>query len=403
MTTSRSRSITRLHRDPQKLAGARFDALVIGGGINGAGIARDLTLRGLRVALVEKEDFASGTSSASTKLIHGGLRYLENYDFKLVFESCRERRILQNIAPHLVRPLPFFIPVYQDDPRPLWMIRAGLTLYDFLAMFRNTHHHRILAPGPAVGLEPALRPEGLSGVAQYWDCRTDDARLCLENILSAAEAGGVMLNYMEAKTLTPTGDGWRLGLEDRESGAELETEARVVVNAAGPWLDRICALAEPAGGGKKLRLTRGTHIVVPRINRGNEALYLTAGRDDRLFFVLPWGSLSLVGTTDIDFEGDPDQVRPTSADIDYLLEETSRHLQDVRIDRSQVVASFAGLRPLLAADGGQASKASREHKIFTGGPGLYSIGGGKYTTYRAVAAEVAAQVAERIGRGAALP
>jgi len=399
MTNFRTRPIPSLQRDPQRLTARRFDALIIGGGINGAGTARDLAMRGLRVALVEKGDFASGTSSASTKLIHGGLRYLENYDFKLVFESCRERRILQKIAPHLVRPLPFFIPVYRDDPRPLWMVRGGLTLYDLLALFRNTHPHRALGREKAVSQEPALRSEGLSGVAQYWDCRTDDARLCLENVLAAAESGAVTLNYMEARALKSLPDGWKVGLIDRETGEELEAEARVVVNAAGPWLDRVCALAEPVRAEKKLRLTRGTHVLLPRINRGNEALYLTAGRDDRLFFVLPWGDLSLVGTTDVDFTGSPDEVRPVSEDIDYLLEESARHLRDIHFERSDVVASFAGLRPLLAAEGVRASKASREHSIFSDAPGLLSIGGGKYTTYRAVAEELAAEVAERVRRG----
>jgi glycerol-3-phosphate dehydrogenase len=166
-------------RDLRRLTERRHDVLIIGGGINGAGIARDLAMRGLRVALVEKGDFASGASSASTKLIHGGVRYLERLAFRLVFEACRERRILQSIAPHLVRPLPFFIPVYGDDPRSLLTIRTGMTLYDLLALFRNTHPHSILTAEAARAREPALRQEGLKGVALYWDCRMDDARLCL--------------------------------------------------------------------------------------------------------------------------------------------------------------------------------------------------------------------------------
>lgn len=372
--------------------------LVIGGGINGAGIARDLALRGVGVALLEKGDFASGTSSASTKLIHGGLRYLERRDFGLVFESCRERRILQTIAPHLVRPLPFLIPVYREDPRPLPLIRAGLTLYDLLALFRNTGRHRILSPREALAREPALVAEGLTGAALYWDCRMDDARLCLENVLSAREAGAEVANYVEAVGFLRRG-GRLVGVRalDRESGAELEVEAEVIVNASGPWLDRVCALDAEAE--EKLRPTRGTHILLPRIDRGGEALYLTAGRDDRLFFVIPWGGLSLVGTTDVDDRGDPDSIAPAEEDIAYLLSESARHLRGVTPGRADVVAAFAGLRPLIAAPDPGASRISREHRIYESASGLLSVGGGKYTTYRSVAAEVAGRVAERLGRG----
>lgn len=385
-------------RDPSRLARRRHDVLIVGGGINGAGIARELALRGLRVALVEKDDFASGASSASTKLIHGGLRYLERLDLKLVFESCRERRILQAIAPHLVRPIPFFIPVYRDDPRSLLTIRAGMTLYDLLALLRNTRHHSILTAAEALEREPALRQEGLTGVALYWDCRMDDARLCLENVLAAGEAGAEVANYLEVTALRKEGGKVRgARCIDRESGTELEVEAELVVNATGPWLDRLCALDGEAQA--KLRPTRGTHILVPRIGRGGEALYMTAGRDDRLFFVIPWGGLSLVGTTDDDYDGHPDAVAPTAGDIDYLLSETARHLRTGSLARTDVVATFAGLRPLLAGAPSSATRLSREHQIFESDSGMVSVGGGKYTTYRAVAAEVATRMCARLGRG----
>jgi glycerol-3-phosphate dehydrogenase len=385
-------------RDLRRLTERRHEVLIIGGGINGAGIARDLAMRGLRVALVEKGDFASGASSASTKLIHGGVRYLENFAFRLVFEACRERRILQSIAPHLVRPIPFFIPVYHDDPRSLPAIRAGMTLYDLLAMFRNTHPHSILAAEAALAREPALRQEGLKGVALYWDCRMDDARLCLENILAAWESGAVAANYMEVTGLIKQAGRVRgARVLDRESGKELEIEAELVVNATGPWLDRLCSLDGEAG--RKLRPTRGTHILVPRINHGDEALYLTAGQDNRLFFVIPWGNLSLIGTTDIDDPRDPDQVVPTEADIEYLLSETARQLHGQKPGRDDVVAAFAGLRPLIAESSVAASRVSREHQLFESASGLFSVGGGKYTTYRTVAVEVADRIADRLGRG----
>ncbi len=389
-----------IQRDLASMAGRHYDVLIIGGGINGAGIARDLALRGLQVALVEKGDFASGTSSTSTKLIHGGLRYLESFNLRLVFESCRERRILQKIAAHLVRPMAFFIPVYKGDRRPLWLVRIGLALYDLLAMFRNTHVHGVLAADAAVRQEPQLKRKGLKGVAVYWDCRMDDARLCLENIISAAEAGADVANYAEVVDLQQT-DGEVSGVRivDCVDRCEYTLAARVVVNAAGPWLDQIREL----DGSKQpvLRITRGTHIIVPRINAGEEALYLASGRDERLFFVIPWGEASLIGTTDVDFSDPADTVAPTEEDITYLLEESSRHLQGAGLTRACVIAAFAGLRPLVREEKtGEASKVSREHTILQSASGLLSVAGGKYTTYRAVAEQVARMVCKRLGHPA---
>jgi glycerol-3-phosphate dehydrogenase len=386
-------------RDLSSLAARRHDVVIIGGGVNGAGVARDLALRGVAVLLVEQGDFGSGTSSASTKLIHGGLRYLERFDLHLVSEACRERQVLQRIAPHLVRPLPFFIPVYADDPHPLWMVRAGLSLYDLLALFRNTHFHHMLKPEAGLEAEPALREEGLLGVARYWDCRMDDARLCLENILAAREAGALVHNYLPVDGLLKCqGQVCGVRLVDSESGRLLEVEARIVVNAAGPWLDRVCALEGELSA--KLRPTRGTHILVPRLNHGSEALYLTAGQDQRMFFVIPWGEgMSLIGTTDVDYSGNPDEVAPTEEDIAYLLAEAGRHLRGRPPERAEVVAAFAGLRPLVAEEAvKRTSRVSREHRIFVSPGGLLSIGGGKYTTYRAVAEEVSDRVCALLGR-----
>lgn len=384
-------------RDLEGMAASEHDALIIGGGINGGGIARDLALRGLKVALVEKSDFAAGTSSASTKLVHGGLRYLENFDFRLVFEACRERYLLQRIAPHLVKPLPFCIPVYHGDARPLWMVRAGLTLYDLLALFRNTHPHRILTPKKALEGAPALQPEGLRGAALYWDCRMDDARLVLENILAAADAGAAVANYAQVTGLLHR-EGRLTGamVRDGESGQEYKIQARMVVNATGPWLDRVRQL--DGEHTPVLRTTRGSHILVPRIDTGGEALYLASGRDNRLFFVIPWGDeMSMVGTTDVDFQGDPDTVWPVEDDIRYLLDEAARHLRGTRLTRGCVVNAFAGLRPLVQDDRVGASQVSREHQVYDSRSGMLSVAGGKYTTYRAVAEQTGKMVCTRLG------
>ncbi len=382
----------KLHR----LFHGSFDVLIIGGGITGAGIARDLALRGLKVALVDKGDFAGGTSSRSTKLIHGGLRYLESGRLGLVREACRERRLLQRLAPHLVRPLPFLIPGYRGDRRPFWMIRAGLTLYDLLALGQGARHHQICDTGELAAAEPSLRQDGLIGAVRYWDCRMDDARLCLENILAAENLGAVCLNHVAVEALLRRGS--RIGaaaLRDQETGRQGEVAARLIINATGPWLDRIRRLAgldRPS-----LRPTRGTHILVPRLNRREEAFYLSTGRDDRLFFVIPWGDMSLIGTTDVDFDPSPDTVRPTPGDITYLLEESNRHLRDCRLEAKDVIAAFAGVRPLIRDGQGPAGRVSREYRILQEIDGLLSVAGGKYTTYRALAARVGRLVARRLG------
>ncbi len=389
-------------RDLRLLTARRFDALIIGGGITGAGLARDLALRGAAVALVEQGDFASGTSSRSTKLIHGGLRYLERFDLRLVFEACRERATLQRIAPHLVRPLPLMIPLYRNARRSRPLVQAGLTLYDLLALGRNTRAHRMLSAAEARRRQPLLAPGGLTGAAVYWDCRMDDARLCLENVIAAREAGAVTVNYARVTGLLRRG-GRLTGavVEDREGHGEFEVAAQVVINAAGPWLDRVGALDEPWT--PRLRPTRGSHLLVPRLAGGDEALYLSAGDDERMFFVIPWGALSLIGTTDLDDRDPPETATVTAGEIDYLLGEAARYLPETRLTRSDVVSTFAGIRPLLAGRPGSASRVSREHGVFESASGLISIGGGKYTTYRAMAAAVADRVMARLGRPRGTP
>jgi len=353
-------------------------------------------MRGVSVALVDQGDFASGTSSRSTKLIHGGLRYLEQLDLRLVFEACRERATLQRIAPHLVQPLPLLIPLYRGGRRSKGLIRAGLTLYDLLALFHNTHAHRMLSCSEALRRQPLLDPHNLTGAALYWDCRMDDARLCLENVLAAREAGAVTVNYARATALLYQRQRLTGALiADGETGQSVEVAARVVVNAGGPWLDRIGALSPQWT--PRLRPTRGSHLLVPRLAGGEEALYLSADRDERMFFVIPWGDLSLIGTTDLDDNAPPEEASITRSELDYLLAEAARYLPGARLGTQDVVGTFSGIRPLLDGRTGAASRVSREHAVFETADGLIAVGGGKYTTYRSMAAEVADRVMAKLG------
>lgn len=379
-----------------------FDLLVIGGGINGAGIAREAALRGIRTALVDKGDFASGTSSRSSKLIHGGFRYLETRDFGLVLAASRERDLLRRrLAPHLVRPLRFFFPMYRGGALRPWKLRAGLLLYDVLSAFRNIERHRGVPGAQAAAIEPRLRSEGLCGGALYYDCLTDDSRLVLETVLSAEEAGATCLNYVCVEALEK--DGGRLGgalLRDLDDeGGSFRVCARSIVNAAGPWLDRIRALDDPAAP-PVLRLTKGVHLVLPRERVGNRnAIVLNAVRDGRILFVLPWEEQTLVGTTDTDFDGSPDRLTVEPRDLAYLLETLDFYFPQARLDERDVVASFAGLRPLVDGSVGEApSEVSREEALFESASGLISLGGGKLTTYRRVAVKVVDAVARRLRR-----
>ncbi|GIW42080.1 MAG: glycerol-3-phosphate dehydrogenase [Candidatus Binatia bacterium] len=386
-----------------RLRGGEFDLLVVGGGINGAGIARDAALRGLRVALVEKGDFASGTSSKSSKLVHGGLRYLERFEFRLVRSACRERDRLRKLAPHLVRPLAFVFPVYRGDPIGLFRLELGMLAYDFLSAFRNIRAHRPLGVRSLLALEPGLRAEGLRGGALYYDAWTDDARLVLETTLSAIEHGAVAVNYVALEGFLKEGPkivGARL--RDRVSGQVFDVSARVVVNATGPWLDWIRRLDDPRAE-PVLRLSKGVHVVLPRERVGNKnAVVIRSPRDGRIVFVLPWEGATLVGTTDTYFEGSPDSVSVDADDVEYLLEAVRAYFPGAQVGPEDVLSSFAGLRPLVKPEKElDPSAVSREEKIFESSSGLVSLGGGKLTTFRLVAQEVVDLALRRLGRGRA--
>ena len=391
---------TRPDRDAQFLAlsGAEFDLLIIGGGITGAGVARDAALRGLKVAMVEKDDYASGTSSRSSRLVHGGLRYLEHGQLGLVFESSRERRTLQRIAPHLVWPLAFTWPVYQGARVPRWKLGAGLLLYDVLSLFRNRAHERLDRDAVHTG-EPALRTHALQGGARYWDAATDDVRLTLATVLSAQRAGAVVLNHTAVTALVRQ--------EGRIAGATLAStldevrttaRARVVVNATGPWSDEIERMADYRAG-TSVRGSKGVHVSVPRARIGNRAaITLTAPQDGRVMFVLPHGRHAIIGTTDTYDAIVPDEVHATTADVRYLLDAANHYFPEAQLTESDVVSVWAGIRPLAAHGAtGAPSNASREHSIVESTPGLVRVTGGKLTTYRAMAEQVVDVVEKLLG------
>ncbi|MBI3321896.1 MAG: glycerol-3-phosphate dehydrogenase/oxidase [Candidatus Omnitrophica bacterium] len=369
-----------------RLRGERADLLIIGGGIVGAGIARDAAMRGLRVALIEQGDFASGTSSKTSKLIHGGLRYLEHGHWRLVFESLRERRILRTIAPGLIHPLSLLLPVYRGDARSAWKIRLGLWLYSLLAAGRNLRSPYMFSPRRALAREPSLRGEGLQAVGCYTDCQMDDARVCLANILQAVSLGAMCCNYVRLRVLLKANQVVCGAIvEDVFTGREFEIRAEAVVNAAGPWSDQIRRLSA-ADAPPRLAPSKGVHLIVPRV--AHEALFVQSRADARMFFVLPWGEgSSLIGTTESPLDGTLETLAANANEVDYLLDEVNRILPSSHLDADDVLATFAGARPLLAS-ARSATRASREHRIEVDRWGLISVMGGKFTTYRLMAKQV---------------
>lgn len=375
------------------MADAQLDLLVVGGGITGAGVARDAAMRGLRTALVERADFAAGTSSRSSRLVHGGLRYLEHGALHLVFEASRERRTLLRIAPHLVWPRSFLFPLFAGGRVARWRLAAGLWLYDGLALFRNVRRHQWLSKRDLLRAEPGLRTRDLLGGARYWDALCDDARLTLATARAAHRHGALVANYAAVEALD-NADGRVRGARvlDTLSGTRLTVRAHVVVNATGPWSDQL-----RSDGRTLLRPTKGAHVAVPRVRIGNrEAVTLLSPLDGRVMFIVPWGDLTYVGTTDTDQEGGADDVRASGEDVVYLLRSANAAFPDARLQPGDVLATWAGLRPLLRPpDARDPGAVSREHQIFEQ-PGLLSIMGGKLTTYRVMAAEVVDRAVARL-------
>ncbi len=385
---------------PQPLADADYDVVIIGGGMAGAGAARDLAMRGLSVALIDKGDFASATTSLSSKLIHGGLRYLELFDFGLVRESLAERQRLQRLAPHLVKPLPFLVPIYRDSSRGLIKVRLGLKLYDWLTPGRARERYRVLRPIDALSLEPAMRPDDLRGAGYYFDdLLLFPERLCLENVLSACRHGARAFNYCQVLSVVRDKRGGVAGVTARDllTGTVATLGARVVVNAAGPWVDDLRELAGIRERGRHvLRRTKGIHCLLPRMTE--RAIYHST-RDDRMIFVIPWREFSLVGTTDTDFAGDLDRVWATRDEVEYLLGEVRRALPDPRVNTEAIAYTYAGVRPLSYEEGTRASDVSRAHRIVAEAGGRFlSITGTKLTCFRSLAEELGDTIMRTLGR-----
>jgi glycerol-3-phosphate dehydrogenase len=374
-----------------------FDVVIVGGGITGAGVARDAALRGLRVALLEAGDFASGTSSRSSRLIHGGVRYLEHGHLHLVFESSRERRVLMRIAPHLVRPLAFVWPVYRGARVSRLKLAAGLGLYDALSMFRNVARHDRLSRREVMESEPRLESDGLLGGARYYDAATDDARLTLANVLAAVELGAAVKNHAAVIGFEIVNNRVRgVRVSDAMTGDEFTIRAGTVVNATGPWSDELRAM-ESRIEHPSVTGSRGAHIAVARERLGNrQAVTMLHPHDGRVLFTLPAGDQAIIGTTETPTHAADRESRATDADVRYLLDAANSYFPQAQLGTTDVIAAWAGIRPLARQDATEdVGSASREHTIVRGPKGVVHVTGGKLTTFRAMASQVVDGFANR--------
>lgn len=362
----------------QFLRESPLDLLVVGGGIVGAGIVRDAAMRGLRVGLVEQQDFAFGTSSRSSRLLHGGMRYLAQGRIGLVRESSVEKTIIHRIAPHLAEPLPFIFPTYRGNRDwILWQLKIGVKIYDLLCSGRNLGKSTWLSRKETTKTVAPLRAEGLKGAVRYYDAFTNDARLVLDTLRSAAGNGAGLLNYCRFKNAVHD-EFWECEVEDVLAGQSFQLCARAIVNATGPWADGL------PHSQVRLRLTKGIHLVIERQRLPlTETVVMTEGK--RILFAIPWGERVILGTTDTDYEGSLDDVRVDAADVRYVLDIANQHFPDAALRGKDVISSWAGLRPLIADSHGRPSDISRSHQIRNPEPGWWDVAGGKLTTYRLMA------------------
>jgi glycerol-3-phosphate dehydrogenase len=362
-----------------------MDVLVIGGGIVGSGVARDAAMRGLKTGLVEQHDFAAGTSSRSSRLLHGGLRYLAQGRLGLVREASVEKGILHRIAPHLADPLAFIFPTYRNTDWPLWRLRIGVKLYDLLCGGRNLGSSSAMSRDRLLQSLPTLNATNLTGAVRYFDGLTNDARLVLDTIRSASRNGATVLNYAKFRDAVRKSDFWECDIEDQLTGRAYQLQARAIVNATGPWAQGL------PQSHVKLRLTKGIHFVIER-NRlpVPDAVVLTEGK--RILFVIPWGERVIIGTTDTDYHGVIEDVRASDEDVSYVLRIVNEFFPQAAIGPKDIISTWAGLRPLIANPNGTASDISRNHEIKNPEPNWWDVAGGKLTTYRLMAEQTVDQV-----------
>jgi glycerol-3-phosphate dehydrogenase len=375
--------------------GDPLDLLVVGGGITGAGTALDAASRGLKVGLVERFDFASGTSSKSSKLVHGGLRYLEQREFGLMREACTERDLLRRLAPQLVEPIPFVLPVSRRLTRAKFGV--GLWAYDALASFRNLRLHRHVDGGETESLVPALPRGQVQGGFVFYDCKTDDVRLVMEVLIQATRYGTTVANYCAARDLEGGEDGCIVLVEDLLGGETIEVRARRVVCAAGVWADHVEALARPDATGR-LRPSKGIHLLLPRdrIDLDEAAAFVPDVERRRMLFVIPWLDSVLVGTTDTHYEGSLDHPSVDEEDRAYCLDALNA-IFGMELGTGDIAGAYAGLRPLVAGRRDATADLSRRHSVYDIAPGIRGITGGKLTTYRRMARDVVDRVASDLG------
>ena len=368
-----------------------YDMIVIGGGINGAAVAREASLRNLNVLLLEKNDWAFGASSKTSKLAHGGLRYLEQLEFSLVKESVRERNWLVNHAKPFVKPLPFIFPIYQESQRPAWQVQIGLLIYDFFTVFKSLGRHQSLKKDKILEMVPRLKKEGLKSGFLYYDAQMKDQRIVIEHVLSAKEAGADVYNYSPVTDLIKE-NGRIYGVKYRKGGAgkTIEARARCVVNTTGAWSNEIFAKDEIKPR-YQVNPSKGVHIVLPNIGL-KHALILETPQDKRIFFILPWMHKTLVGTTDTFFDGNPDCLKAEEQDVEYLLTAYNHYFKDEQLQACDIISTFVGLRPLVKSQHSEASKASRDYVINESSSGLMTLIGGKYTTHAVMATELVDKV-----------
>jgi glycerol-3-phosphate dehydrogenase len=390
-------------RIAENISETTFDVIIIGAGINGAGIACDAAMRGLKVLVLDKGDFGGGTTSWSTRLIHGGLRYLEYGELGLVRESLREREILLRIAPHLVKPLPILLPLYEYASRGPLTIRVGMIAYDLLSLGKSLPRHRMLTRNEALVEAPGLNPEGLGSAAIYYDAQVEFAeRLVLENVLSAKKHGATFINHARVQKLTgQSQDGDRVvEFIETRTGAASNARGRIVVNAAGPWVDDVLENGELTSK-RLIGGTKGSHIIVNSFAGATlAAVYVEAETDKRPFFIIPWNRKYLIGTTDIRFTGDLDHVEIGDDEIDYLLAETNRVISSARLTRDSVLYTYAGVRPLPYTEKRNEEGITRRHFVRESREHqwLLSIVGGKLTTYRSLAEETVDLIGRKLGK-----